>query len=275
MKVATFNCNGNGQNPMKFNKGADYPQTRQLQETVEKNLATISKTVKDVVGDSLNFLPIDKEIIWLIRNWFKMKIGDFYANKEIAAWRLTSLLDLQTNGVIYPWGVTAKMKIADVDEFILKNVKPVPERYNLPPKIADTRCHFRELPRCLVQIFWDVTPPELRWMLTRKWRCTGTYCEKTADQLMNCCDEHDIVLVQEMTLDIIDMISGDMLSYTERHGCYFYAIIHKRLKTIRAGNFYGSDHCILHYAFQSRNVRVGCIHALSAQVRFDHKHRRL
>lgn len=272
MKVATFNCDGDWENPMKFNKGADYPKTKQLQETVENNLATSSKTVKDVVGDSLNFLPIDKEIVWLIRNWFKMKIGEFYGNKEIATWRLTSLLDLQTDGVIYPWGVTAKMQIGDVEEFILKNVKPVPEKYNLPPKISKHSVLLQRIAtHCLVQIFWDVTPPELLVDAHAEMAIyRDTFDRRTADQLMECCDEHDILLVQGLKPSIIGMISQRyVVIYKKKLNANFYsAIIHKRSKTISAGNFYGSDRIVFcTMLFGQEMYAVGCIHALSGSGR--------
>ena len=257
---------------MKFNKGVDYPKTKQLQETVEKNFAIVSKKVKDVVGDSLNFLPIDEEIAELIRCWYDMKIGDFYGNKEIAAWRLTSLLDLQTNGVIYPWGVTSPMTVRDVDYFILKNVKPVPEKYNLPPMVAKHSVLLQRIAtHCFVQIFWDVTPPELLVDAHAEMAVyRDTIVRRTADQLMKCCDEHDIVLVQELTPGIIDMISKRyIVIYKKRKDAIFYsAIIHKRLKTISAGNFHGSDRIVFcTILFNQEIYAVGCIHSLSGSGR--------
>ena len=268
MKVATFNCNGNGQNPMKFNKGRDYPKTMQLQENVEKNLAANSKKVKDVVGDSLNFVQLNEDVVSLIRNWFSMTIGDFYGNKEIAAWRLTSLLDLQTNGIIYPWMITAKMSVEDVDEVILKHVRPVPDKYNLPPKISANSVLLQRIAtHCLVQILWEITPIDLLVDAHAEMAVyRDTIVQRTADQLMECCDEHDIVLVQELTPEVIKMIPKRYVVIYKMipNGIFYSAIIHKRSASLRAGNFFGSDRVVFcTLLFDQRIYAVGCIHALS------------
>lgn len=270
MKVATFNCNGNGQNPMKHIKGREYMDTMLLQKAVEENLASSNKSVKEVVGSSLDFLPVHEEIAQLFQNWLSMNVAEFYANKEIAAWRLTTLLDLQTNGVIYPWKSLSKLDVMDVDEIICSSLRPVPEKYNLPPTIArHSEILQRIATHCLVQVLWEVTPLDLLVKSHAQMRVyMDTIDQRTVDQIIECCDDHDFVFLQEVTLLLIkkmNILTEYEIIYKSTPDAGFYsAIAYKGSRDILLGEWAGNDRflfCSFSYKYQM--YALGSIHAIS------------
>lgn len=270
MKVATFNCNGSSHNPFYYKRGDDCPSTRLLQNAVETNLKTVTKTVACVVGSSLNFLPIHDAVQDLVASWLRMPVGDFYRCQNIAAWKLTSIVDLQVKGVIYPWGSLAPMRTEDVDDLICKVIQPVPAVYNLPSLIVKyseelqrTATHF------LVQIMWSLTPVDLLVPAYAEMRVyMDTIKRKTADQILECCCEHDIVLVQEVTLEVIEILNDRddvvILFYPKECKLFYSAIVYENRPDITLLEWGGDDKIILcNLMIEDRAFAVGSIHAVA------------
>lgn len=270
--VATFNCGGNGADPLKWRLDREFfPATALLQDAIQELIVDYEGTMSDLI---VNPFPYkhgeDATVDDLYNDWMQMTPHEFYTSENIYRWRLTMRVDLMVES-IYPWTTTKRPSVDAIEDTLRAVIKPMPERYGLP---ADIQASSVELQRIathmLAQMYWELVPPDLlahahaevKFLSDRK-------VVRAVDQILGCADRVDIVLVQEMlplmikTIDAID--AYEVIYNPNPEATFFTGIVYKAGRHIRMGSWTGDErHVVAMMQIHGTRHVIASVHGIAS-----------
>jgi hypothetical protein len=274
LTVFTYNCNGNGNGFLKWKcDSKEFPHTAMLQKMAKEAITTSTKKIRDIVGNSLDMIlsGVGPTVEAYYGKWRNMTFGEFYIDKEVADWRLTSRVDLA--GVkIYPWHLCKEPKTCDVNVDVLGVVRPIPAKYKLPPEIQEVSEMMQLIAtHILVKCFWEYTNPECISLVSAEMQdMIESTVRRTVDQLDGFLADSDVLMVQELTRPMIDAIDarkdGTRVIFNPTpDAAYYTAIIYHESPNIVVGEWFGSDtHVILPMNIRGVRYCFGAVHGISS-----------
>lgn len=270
--VCTFNCNSNGANLMKWKPDPDlFPKTASIQAKAKAMIK--GNTTKAVVGDFFDQYKGQNDTIdrFLVK-WEGMTVEEFYTDKEIADYRLTSIIDLVCDG-LYPWQTCTRPSIEDVDRIVIEKVNPIPAKYGLPEDVQRVS-NLLQLyaTHVLVQIMWNGLPMDLLEEAHEELKeFDKSFVYRAVTQIISYVEKSHVVLVQEMSPSIIARINATKevnVLYVPTPGAEFYSAIvydadapgNKKI-----GEWWGDDRLVaVPMVIDGERYMIASVHGLSS-----------